>query len=369
MRRAALALFAVLGISGFFAFRSVRASQPPVPDLGVLRTAPDGLADPGDPITVTFDRPVAGGLEEMVDPREVFRITPRVEGKAEWRDPVTLRFTPAAPLPPGAVYRVSIANTFTAMDGSRLPRPHRFTVRVSRARVLAGFPVGSSEMARFLPPSPRFRVLLSSQAEPRDLLANTTVELDTACGGGVVPLRLVGQHPIGTNDPDWFRYYGATGNDSTRDPRRVAELTPTRPLPRGCGAALVVPARLDSLSGTGHAVGLRHLRAAARAARGVPRGGRLPLRPGRDRLLHPGTRHGGDAPGAAGARPRLHRARHRRIRRPLGAGGAPHAAPRRTPSRWTRSSPTSSASGSARRRWRGSPRPASRRRWCTRTGG
>jgi len=251
MRRAALALFAVLGVSGFFAFRSVRASQPPVPDLGVLRTAPDGLAEPGAAITVTFDRPVAGGLDEMVDAKEVIRISPRVEGKAEWRDPVTLRFTPKEPLAPGASYRVTVANTFSAMDGSRLPRPHRFTVRISKARVLAGFPVGSNEMARFLPPSPRFRVLLSSEADPAALLSEALVELGASCapGGGAVRLRLLRQHPIGKDDPEWFRYYGNTGNDSTHDLRRVAELTPVRPLPPGCEAALVLPARLDSLDG------------------------------------------------------------------------------------------------------------------------
>ncbi|HYH83503.1 MAG TPA: Ig-like domain-containing protein, partial [Longimicrobium sp.] len=252
MRRAALALFAVLGVSGFFAYRSVRASQPPVPDLGILRNSPDGLGDPDAVITVTFDRPVAGGLEEVVDADDVFRISPSVRGKAEWRDPVTLRFTPAEPLEPGRSYRVTIGGGFSAMDGSRLPKPHRFTFRVARARMLAGDPVGPNSEPRFLPPSPRFRVLLSSEAEPRDLLSHAEVELAATCPGGAgsVPLRLVRQRPIGTDDPEWFRYFGSTGNDSTRDLRRVAELTPARPLPPGCAAALILPARLDSVAGT-----------------------------------------------------------------------------------------------------------------------
>jgi uncharacterized protein YfaS (alpha-2-macroglobulin family) len=252
MRRAAFALFAVLGISGFFAFRSVRASQPPVPELGILRTAPEDLAEPGAAITVTFDRPVAGGLDEMVDAREVIRISPRVEGKAEWRDPVTLRFTPKEPLAPGSTYRVTVANTFSAMDGSRLPRPHRFTVRVSKARVLAGDPVGPNGQPRFLAPLPVLRLLLSSEAEPRALLSGTWVELGAGCvgGGGTVRLRLLRQRPMGKDDPDWFRYYGSTGNDTTHDLRRVAELTPVRPLPPGCPAALVLPVRLDSIEGS-----------------------------------------------------------------------------------------------------------------------
>ncbi|HEV7586608.1 MAG TPA: MG2 domain-containing protein [Longimicrobium sp.] len=221
-----------------------------MPELGVLRTAPTPgePAEPDAPITVTFDRPVAGGLEDLVDAEKLFRISPSVRGKAEWRDPVTLRFTPDQPLRPGAAYRVTIANTFSAMDGGRLKRPHRFTVRVARARVLTGDPVGPNGEARFLPPRPTFRVLLSSTFGAREL-ASARVEPDTSCHGGTpVPLRLAGQHRIGAGDPEWFRYYGAAF-DSTRDLRRVAELTPERPLLAGCRAELVLPARLDSVRG------------------------------------------------------------------------------------------------------------------------
>ena len=254
MRRAAFALFAILGISGFFAFRSARAVQPRAPELGVLRTSPSAgepgepadPAEPDAPVTVTFDRPVAGGLEDLVDAERIFRISPRVAGKAEWRDPVTLRFTPAEPLAPGGEYRVTISNTFTAMDGGRLPRPHAFTFRVAKARVLTGDPVGPNGSPRFLPREPRFRVLLSSTFDPRDL-ATARVEPDTSCHGGTpVRLRLAGQRRMGKDDPEWFRYYGSSGGDSTRDMRRVAELVPERPLLAGCTADLVLPARLDS---------------------------------------------------------------------------------------------------------------------------
>jgi len=253
MRRAAVALFAILGVSGFFAFRSARATQPRAPELGVLRTAPTPgePAEPDAPITVTFDRPVAGGLEELVDAEKVFRISPSVPGKAEWRDPVTLRFTPDRPLRPGAEYRVTLASTFSAMDGARLPSPHRFTFRVSRARVLTGDPVGPSDGSSFLPPRPVFRILLSSPFEAREL-ASARVEPDTSCHGGTpVPLRLVRQRRMGADDPEWFRYHGAFTADSTRDLRRVAELTPARPLLPGCRAQLVLPARLDHVSGEG----------------------------------------------------------------------------------------------------------------------
>ena len=249
MRRAAVALFAILGVSGFFAFRSARAVQPRVPELGVLRTAPapDEPAEPGAPITVTFDRPVAGGLEDLVEAEKIFRISPSVRGKAEWRDPVTLRFTPDRPLRPGAEYRVRIGNDFSAMDGARLPKAHRFTVRVAKAHVLTGDPVGPEGGSSYLPPRPVFRVLLSSPFDARDL-ASARVEPDTSCHGGT-PVRLRPSAPrrMGAGDPEWFRYYGAATPDSTRDLRRVVELTPERALLPGCRAELVLPARLDSI--------------------------------------------------------------------------------------------------------------------------
>jgi hypothetical protein len=102
---------------GYPAFRSgqeelVRAVLAGRDALGILRTAPGELAAPESRITVTFDRPVAGGIEELVDAATLIRVDPAVPGKAEWRDPVTLRFTPDAPLRPGTRYEVTVANTF-----------------------------------------------------------------------------------------------------------------------------------------------------------------------------------------------------------------------------------------------------------------
>ncbi|MDB4948499.1 MAG: alpha-2-macroglobulin domain protein 2 [Gemmatimonadetes bacterium] len=251
MHRPAAVLLAVLGLSGFFALRSTRASQPPGRVLGVLRTSPDTSGTPGDAVTVTFDRPVAGGLEEMVEAASVFRIDPAVEGKVEWRDPVTLRFTPAQPLEPGTDYRVRIADTFAAMDGSRLAGPYTFAFHVERARVLAGDPVGPHEINRFLPPSPRLRVLVSSTADPAALAAAGRIELAGGCGGGgTVALRALGIRARNADDPTWFLWMGATGNDTTHDLRRVVEVEPVRPLPAGCPATLVLPASLDSVAGT-----------------------------------------------------------------------------------------------------------------------
>ena len=68
----------------------------PGTELRVLRVVPAGEASPTTAVTITFDRPVAGSLDRTVDPRAVFRIAPVVAGTVDWRDPVTLRFRPAA---------------------------------------------------------------------------------------------------------------------------------------------------------------------------------------------------------------------------------------------------------------------------------
>jgi hypothetical protein len=250
MRRPALLLLALLCVSGAFALRSSRASQLPERVLAVLRTAPDSGAVPTDVVTVTFDRPVAGGLEEATDPATIFAIEPAVAGKVEWRDPVTLRFTPAAPLAPGSEYRVRIGDGFAAMDGARLARPYTFSFRVRRAQVLAGDPVGPGQNPRHLPPNPLFRVLVSSETDAAALAAASRVHPAPECRAPPVPLRVLAQRKRNGDDPDWFRYVGATGNDTTYDLRRVVELAPVRPLPSGCEAELVLPASMDSVRGT-----------------------------------------------------------------------------------------------------------------------
>src|SRR5512142_3264898 len=94
MRLAVLALASVVVTSG-------------PTELRVLRTTPADQP-PGEPIRITFDRPVAGGLDATVSAAAYFRIDPAVPGKAEWLDPVTLAFTPTRPLERMRTYRVTV---------------------------------------------------------------------------------------------------------------------------------------------------------------------------------------------------------------------------------------------------------------------
>ena len=218
-------------------------------DLNVLRVSPRNTAEANEDVTVTFDRPIAGGLDSTVDPRTIFTITPRVAGKVEWRDPVTIRFHPAALLGAGVTYTVRIANTFQAMDGSRLAAPYSFAFRVKGPRIMDADPVNQWTRPKYLTPNARFRLLLSAPADLALLTPLVSVDVGQCVRGKSIPLRPLpgGQRRIGKQDERW-RYYGSYTADSSADLRRVVELVPAEPLPANCAATLRIPERADSVT-------------------------------------------------------------------------------------------------------------------------
>src|SRR5207245_790097 len=99
-------------------FLSASTTSGPEP-LKILRTAPADAATPTSVAPAACARPVAASRARPGAPRAIFTIAPAVKGRLEWRDPVTVRFTPAAPLASSVEYTVTVASTFAAMDGSR----------------------------------------------------------------------------------------------------------------------------------------------------------------------------------------------------------------------------------------------------------
>ncbi len=218
------------------------------PSLKVLRVSPTDEADPTSVVTVTFDRPVAGSLDRGVDPQSIFAIVPNVKGRLEWRDPITIRFTPAALLQANVEYRVSVANSFDAMDGSRLDAPYTFAFRVRGPKLLAGSPVSQHNQPRFVTPQSRFELVFSTPVDFTRLAASAHLEFPSACSGGRAAIRLkpTGQRPV--NEKDSWEYREAGGyqrNRTTDSLRRVVSLTPEAALPPACRGSLVVPSTLD----------------------------------------------------------------------------------------------------------------------------
>ncbi len=226
--------------------------------LRVLRTAPSGDATPGDEITITFDRPVAGSLDRTVDPAGLVSLQPAIPGRTEWRDPVTLRFQPARPLVAGTIYRVTVANSFAAMDGSRLAEPYAFSFRVRGPRVLTGLPTNGDAReanlpapARFVEPNAKFDLVVSAPVAAADVASRAHLELSPLCGGEtVVRLKGVGRRALRDADPWFFREAGGWERNRALDSlRRVVSLQPERPLPRDCAGHLVLPSHLDAAGG------------------------------------------------------------------------------------------------------------------------
>ena len=214
--------------------------------LRVIRTTPAGDVDPLATISVTFDRPVAGSLDRTVDPRSVLRVEPVIAGRLEWRDPVTVRLVPAAPLRADVRYTITVDTAFAAMDGSRLEEPFRFSFRVRGPTLLGGYPVGPGESADQSTPDQRFDVVYSAPVDAARLSASAHVEASPACQGArITRLRVVGQRAVTPAD-DW-RLREAGGWDRSRAAdslRRIVQLAPVTPLPRACAATLVLPTEI-----------------------------------------------------------------------------------------------------------------------------
>jgi hypothetical protein len=291
----------------------------PPGQLTVLRVHPTAATEaPSNPeVTVTFDRPVAGGLDGAVDPKTFFRITPAVAGRLEWRDPITVRFVPTAPLTPGTTYTVTVLNNFEAMDGTRLRAPFTFTFDAAPARIIAGSPIGGYEAARFIAPRPVIRLLLSAPGDPRMLAQNSFIVMSPQCGGTRIPLDLVRMRRVTEQDDRNIRYagsYGAPG-DTLRDIRRVVELRPRTPLPRACSGTLHVPAEAHARRSAGrhtqpHELALRDVRSAASRQRHVCADAFVPDRPDTRHVQHAGEGRGPRPSRPHRARAGVHRLRY-----------------------------------------------------------
>jgi uncharacterized protein YfaS (alpha-2-macroglobulin family) len=217
-------------------------------DLQVLRHLPEDDASPTAVILITFDRPVAEDLDRGVSAASILSIEPAIPGKADWRDPVTLRFTPSELLPVGGRYTVSVSNDFTASDGSRLPEPFRFSFRVRGPSVLTNSIATMGNAAQYVDTRPRIALLLSGPGDFELLTRAAWIELAPQCGGErVVRLTLAGDRPITERDPWQYRRWTRDDDTGERgDQVRLVEFTPARELPRDCAAVLTVPQRADT---------------------------------------------------------------------------------------------------------------------------
>jgi alpha-2-macroglobulin len=221
-------------------------------DLRVLRHSPDREGSATSIILVTFDRPVAEELDRAPPAKGIITVEPPVEGTAEWRDPVTLRFTPATLLPSDREYTVTVRNTWATEAGDRLPEPYRFGFRVAGPRVLTSSIAGVGDAAGYLDTRARFTLLVSGPGDYQALARATYLELGTTCGGDrVARFTLGGDREVANTDPWEFRRWSFDDDaEERRDLRRVVTLAPERPLPRDCPGVLVAPRQIGTRAAT-----------------------------------------------------------------------------------------------------------------------
>jgi alpha-2-macroglobulin len=194
----------------------VAVAAPPTP-LTVARTTPGEIGSQ-DTVLVTFDRPVAGALDYGVDPTTIVRLTPAVNARIEWRDPVTLRVIPRQGFALATRYSLRVATAFRAMDGSALASPFTHTFRVRG-------PTLESRIAEPLlqqSTTPRFTLQWSHPVSAERVRQLTRLVVTPSCGASAPALRVV------------------------QSAAREIVLESTRPLPLDCTGTLVVPRELDA---------------------------------------------------------------------------------------------------------------------------
>ncbi|MEP6832565.1 MAG: alpha-2-macroglobulin family protein [Gemmatimonas sp.] len=209
--------------------------------LRVLRYSPTDTATSSGMVTVTFSRPVAGMLDHTVDARKILSVTPGVDGTFEWRDPITLRFIPKDPIPPGTNLVLAIDTASLASGGRRRGARYTFTLHVPPTRRVSlgvdGQVVGSGKT--MLGPLPTFFATYSGSVSTDSIAQLAHMQFPAACGGNI-PLRAVRERAFRKGDP---RDYYVERNSDSLALRfwRVVEMVPVDSLKAGCSGSLVVP--------------------------------------------------------------------------------------------------------------------------------
>lgn len=198
--------------------------------LRVLRVGPGAEVSATDTIVITFDRPVAGSIDNAVDPRTIVQIEPAVpQALIDWRDPVTLRIIPRPGLRRGVTYRVSVSQAFRAMDGSQLASAYNASFRVRGPSLQGGNPVGGGDTVRNLDASPRFTLRFDVPVRASDVAALSRVETSARCLRGTQRVGNVTLTPVGNAN--------ATAREIT--------LQTSAALPLDCVASLIAPRELE----------------------------------------------------------------------------------------------------------------------------
>jgi len=195
-------------LSGLVSLLLTGAQSP----LVVLDAFPRGTASPVAEIGVMFDRAVTA------NPDSVLRITPRLAGHAEWRDPVTLVFHPDEPMRADTRYVVVVSMP-------QLASPYTFTFDVVGPRLAWARPLTA------LAPDQEIQAIYSRDVDLDALARDAVIQFQSPCSQTEVALRAVAQRPVSPLDSlgvgRGWRRVGSEDSDERLQPlRRVVSLVP-----------------------------------------------------------------------------------------------------------------------------------------------
>ncbi|MFN8571187.1 MAG: alpha-2-macroglobulin family protein [Gemmatimonadaceae bacterium] len=212
-------------------------------ELRVTQVLPDGPLVPSSTISVSFNRPVSGSLESLVDPASVVRLSPAIAVRLEWRDPATIRIIPRAPLRPGTILVVRIDTTFVASDGGRLATPFEARLEVAPPALVASLPSLAAGTASSIDPFGHISFRFSGDVDSATFAR--VARLEPGAPGSCTSresFRLIPRvRAPATTDP-WPLQNAGTSRDSV-DQRfdRIVELRSAVRLPDECTFDLVLP--------------------------------------------------------------------------------------------------------------------------------
>jgi uncharacterized protein YfaS (alpha-2-macroglobulin family) len=238
MRLRCVAVVAALPLSSPL---TTASAQDPI---RVVRHAPVDTARSGDVITVSFDRPVVGSLDQTPDATRIVHVEPPLAAQMQWRDAATLRIIPIQPLTPGRRYRFTVSNAFAAIDGGRLEAPYEFTLITHGPRLLVSVPTLYPQYPSSLTPNGTLQLIYSAPVDSAAFGRTARIEITAGkgCERRSIPYAIRAQREIAKTDDYNLQYAGGWDRDTTGDRfRRILELKPASRPPEDCSGEIVLP--------------------------------------------------------------------------------------------------------------------------------
>lgn len=224
-------------------FPAAVSAQRPAQPYRVIAITPDSGASAAAVITVSFDRPMAGEIGALVDPRRLVHIEPAVVARFEWRDPATIRIVPEELLAVGTSYIVSVDSASWAGNRAGDNSAVRSEIRIGRARVIGALPGLRTGLDAFtFSVSGGMKFLYDSPVDTAGLLYSLRLQASDACDAQTIAYHVVAVRPVvDRREAASMGYAWGDADPRFRARMRLVELAPDKPLPEGCDGDFALP--------------------------------------------------------------------------------------------------------------------------------